>query len=139
VPPPHGVWVTEARFSVGDCTMDVITVDGGWTDWTDWSSCSVSCGDGERIRTRNCSNPTPLDGGADCTGNNTDWQSCHQQGCTGKHFIGESELCIMNNHVMCIFNVVIVSRFRQIECVRRVTTNCCIEEIDTIPHIVQLT
>jgi len=41
----------------------LVPVDGGWSAW---SACSISCGTG--IQTRTCTNPTPANGGADCSG-----------------------------------------------------------------------
>ena len=46
----------------------VVAVDGGFTEWSSWSDCSVSCGDGKRSRSRNCTNPEPSCGGKDCVG-----------------------------------------------------------------------
>ncbi|KAL8596366.1 hypothetical protein ACOMHN_066697 [Nucella lapillus] len=40
-------------------------VDGGWTDWQGWSPCE--CG-GQQRRQRQCSNPSPLNGGRPCPG-----------------------------------------------------------------------
>ncbi|XP_035659771.1 hemicentin-1-like [Branchiostoma floridae] len=41
-------------------------VDGGWSDWVD-GACSVTCGGGMYTRTRDCNNPAPANGGAECT------------------------------------------------------------------------
>ena len=43
-------------------------MDGGWTEWSEWS-CPPECGSSKVLtRSRRCNNPTPLDGGADCVG-----------------------------------------------------------------------
>nr|AKN21725.1 PKD1L-2 [Schmidtea mediterranea] len=42
-------------------------VNGMWSSWSTWSSCSSSCGFGTRSRTRNCDNPSPLNGGLGCS------------------------------------------------------------------------
>ena len=51
-----------------------VPVDGGWSDW---SSCSELCGGG--TQTRICNNPSPANGGADCSGPSS--QDCNQQAC----------------------------------------------------------
>ncbi|XP_048581714.1 uncharacterized protein LOC5511228 isoform X2 [Nematostella vectensis] len=48
-------------------TLDnVMPLTGNYTEWSAWSDCSKSCGEGERYRTRNCTNPPPAWGGLDC-------------------------------------------------------------------------
>jgi hypothetical protein len=56
-------------------------VDGKWSNWGKWSSCSVSCGSGNRYRERSCSNPLPSDLGKQCEGNNRQTDSCTQERC----------------------------------------------------------
>lgn len=58
-------------------------VNGGWSKWASWSTCSVSCGHGTRVRTRNCTNPVPINGGAYCKGTNSESISCFPKGCPG--------------------------------------------------------
>ena len=67
-----------------------IIVDGGWTvykPWSLWSDCSVSCGDGtqSRSRRRTCTNPAPMYGGKQCTGDTTysELTSCNNNPCPG--------------------------------------------------------
>ncbi len=55
-------------------------VNGGWSDW---SACNASCGSG--IQTRTCTNPSPADGGAQCSGSAS--QSCNIDiTCPGKTY-----------------------------------------------------
>ncbi|XP_035663694.1 coadhesin-like [Branchiostoma floridae] len=51
-------------------------VDGGWSPWTPWSNCSETCGNGVRNRTRSCDNPPPQHGGANCTGDANQSETC---------------------------------------------------------------
>ena len=63
-----------------------LVVDGGWNDWTAWTSCTKTCGGGEQERVRACNNPTPVNGGADCSGKNTMTQPCNWNDCPGKYY-----------------------------------------------------
>ncbi|XP_028930040.1 A disintegrin and metalloproteinase with thrombospondin motifs 3 [Ornithorhynchus anatinus] len=59
--------------------------DGNWGSWTKFGSCSRTCGTGVRFRTRQCTNPMPLNGGQDCPGVNFEYQLCNTEECQ-KHF-----------------------------------------------------
>ncbi|XP_069687396.1 uncharacterized protein [Periplaneta americana] len=41
--------------------------NGGWSSWSPWT-CSVTCGGGEGVQTRTCTNPVPNVYGEDCIG-----------------------------------------------------------------------
>nr|XP_019929037.2 uncharacterized protein LOC105343589 isoform X3 [Crassostrea gigas] len=64
-----------------DCNSDGCKVDGGWSIWSAWSTCTVSCGGGTQTRSRSCSDPSPLNGGAECEGDISQTQSCNTDGC----------------------------------------------------------
>ena len=49
------------------CNMFPCPVDGGYTEWGNFTQCTQSCGNGTMYRTRNCSNPSPLYGGKNCS------------------------------------------------------------------------
>ncbi|XP_078665860.1 SCO-spondin-like [Branchiostoma floridae x Branchiostoma belcheri] len=56
--------LTESR--TVPCNIPPCPIDGGWSEWVE-GVCSVTCGVGEKTRTRNCNNPSPAHGGAECT------------------------------------------------------------------------
>lgn len=60
--------------------MTTSTVDGNWGAWT-FGPCSVTCGYGSRTKTRSCDNPAPAHGGKDCSGKDSDTESCLDQYC----------------------------------------------------------
>ncbi len=57
--------------------------DGNWSIWSAWSTCSVTCGNGNQTQTRTCSNPSPANGGKNCSAFNTETvtQACTSQPC----------------------------------------------------------
>ncbi|KAG7481185.1 hypothetical protein MATL_G00064130 [Megalops atlanticus] len=50
-------------------------IHGGWTCWSAWSSCSQ----GQRSRTRTCSNPYPQMGGKHCNGEPEEKKTCQDE------------------------------------------------------------
>ena len=50
------------------CVIGHCSVDGEWSEWNRWSYCNTSCGEGKRLRQRNCDSPKPENGGANCIG-----------------------------------------------------------------------
>ena len=61
--------------------ITVYIVDGGWSSWTNWSSCSATCGGGQRTRQRFC---TPSKGVSDCYGVMEHKAVCNNISCPGK-------------------------------------------------------
>ena len=60
------------------------SVDGGWGAWSGWSECSAECGGGTQTKSKQCNNPAPANGGADCQGESTKTRECNTQACEGK-------------------------------------------------------
>ncbi|CAB4055396.1 Hemicentin-1,Thrombospondin-1,Adhesion G protein-coupled receptor B3,Thrombospondin-2,Adhesion G protein-coupled receptor B1,Mucin-like protein [Lepeophtheirus salmonis] len=51
------------------CWIQVVcSLDGHWSSWAQWSTCSTTCGAGNRQRRRDCNNPAPKFGGRRCAG-----------------------------------------------------------------------
>jgi hypothetical protein len=65
------------------------TVNGGYSSWTLSSKCNVTCGKGEEIWRRSCNNPTPKNGGRNCTlfGKDVAYRICGGQPCPGRFFM----------------------------------------------------
>ncbi|CAG2251692.1 unnamed protein product [Mytilus edulis] len=56
----------------GKCSLQIIIIseldkiDGGYTTWGEWDDCSHKCNK-RTTRRRTCHNPTPCNGGEDCS------------------------------------------------------------------------
>eukprot|EP00794_Sanderia_malayensis_P004747 gene4747-5371_t len=60
--------------------------DGHWGRWSSWTTCSVSCSQGTRSRSRTCSDPAPRCSGAACNGTNSNSGNCFNGRCNlGPH------------------------------------------------------
>lgn len=56
-------------------------MDGSWKMWATWKDCSVTCGGGQRNRTRECN--LPKHGGESCQGPVLETEDCNTQECPG--------------------------------------------------------
>lgn len=59
----------------------IFQVDGQWSDWSEWLPCDKSCGGGNEIRHRNCTNPAPGVNGYPCSGSSTESKACNSLTC----------------------------------------------------------
>ncbi|KAJ9587494.1 hypothetical protein L9F63_028254, partial [Diploptera punctata] len=60
--------------------IDSAPRNGGWSEWSAWT-CSVTCGGGEGIKKRTCTNPSPNILGEDCVGDDTLEGDCNNFKC----------------------------------------------------------
>lgn len=60
--------------------IDGPPLHGGWSEWSKWE-CSVSCGGGEGVRRRTCSNPRPNIYGKLCEGPHDSTGNCNEFPC----------------------------------------------------------
>ncbi|NWR38170.1 CO6 protein, partial [Tachuris rubrigastra] len=51
-----------------------VAVDGRWGCWSEWSSCDASF---KTRRTRECNNPSPMNGGKPCEGEREEVEDCY--------------------------------------------------------------
>ena len=62
-----------------------LSVHGNWTTWSEWSTtCNRPCNNGTLVRTRTCTEPIPMFGGDDCTGEPKDTRLCNTHPCPSK-------------------------------------------------------
>ncbi|XP_043555476.1 hemicentin-1 [Chiloscyllium plagiosum] len=63
------------------CQSKPCPVDGSWSEWSQWEECSRTCGQGNRTRTRTCTNPPVQYGGKRCDGNAVEAIMCNIRPC----------------------------------------------------------
>ena len=65
------------------CNTHPCPIHGGYTSWSNFTLCTRSCGNGTKIRTRNCTNPVPRYRGLNCTrlGPQKEMRYCNQHPC----------------------------------------------------------
>ncbi|CAD5126701.1 DgyrCDS14767 [Dimorphilus gyrociliatus] len=66
-------------FEVARCPLA-----GGWSAWSQWGDCEPECGGfGIETRRRECNNPPPQNGGAECPGVPIEIRECKPPDCSG--------------------------------------------------------
>ncbi|XP_060086023.1 uncharacterized protein LOC132565398 [Ylistrum balloti] len=77
-----GTNCTGVFYDIGTCNEINCPIDGNWGNWSEYSACTNlnkadrKCGDGQRLRTRDCDNPAPQYGGATCPGSSSSSIPC---------------------------------------------------------------
>lgn len=56
-------------------------IDGHWGRWSAWSTCSKTCGNGTKVRSRQCDDPTPANSGKLCSGDDKQQTACIKGRC----------------------------------------------------------
>lgn len=62
---------------VGNSTETRGCVNRPCPEWSEWTSCSVTCGNGSQSRSRNCTNPRPINGEKSCK----EYRTCQLEQC----------------------------------------------------------
>ncbi|XP_067024997.1 semaphorin-5A-like isoform X1 [Acropora muricata] len=62
---------------VGNSTETRGCVNRPCPEWSEWTSCSVTCGNGSQSRSRNCTNPRPINGVKSCK----EYRTCQLEQC----------------------------------------------------------
>jgi len=66
-------------YAPGDTSPRVCPIDGVFNEWSEWGSCSLTCGHGTRMRTRQCQDPKF--GGVPCTPDEEGYTDKHEEPC----------------------------------------------------------
>ena len=86
----------------------VVAVDCVWGEYGEWSTCSVTCGDGSRTRTRPEATPAS-NGGDPCTGSATETETCNLNACPGSKTLKAMTKQILNTGAYLQLPVLLVS------------------------------
>uniref|UniRef100_A0A8C3N479 Hemicentin-1 n=1 Tax=Geospiza parvula TaxID=87175 RepID=A0A8C3N479_GEOPR len=81
VPANGGRGCQGPRSDLRSCHRQPCPVDGSWSEWGLWEECSRSCGQGNRTRSRTCSNPPAQHGGKPCEGSALESVMCNLRPC----------------------------------------------------------
>ncbi|CAC5383706.1 unnamed protein product [Mytilus coruscus] len=70
-----------AAITLAERTCKTKAVDCGWSDYGPWTDCTKTCSGGTRTRNRTCTNPSPSNGGAACSGSAVQIEACNTDPC----------------------------------------------------------
>ena len=77
-------------FYVNLCSIIYSTApvaSGHWGHWSSWGTCSATCDNGTRVRTRKCDDPIPADSGKPCHGDDEQQKACIIRRCSSGRYI----------------------------------------------------
>ncbi|CAH3109770.1 unnamed protein product [Pocillopora meandrina] len=74
----YGVETEEVACTDQECKAPI---DGHWGRWSAWSTCSKTCGNGTKVRSRQCDDPTPANSGKLCSGDDKQQAACIKGRC----------------------------------------------------------
>ncbi|XP_069586533.1 SCO-spondin-like [Ranitomeya imitator] len=63
------------------CSLDPCPEIGNWSVWNSWTDCTKTCGEGVRLRSRICNNPSPIGDGDYCEGPSNEVEPCELEPC----------------------------------------------------------
>ena len=63
--------------------FSISVVHGQWSEWGGYTTCTKTCGTGNQIRIRTCTNPPPSGGGNPCGGSSSQSRDCNDNACPG--------------------------------------------------------
>ncbi len=75
-------------------TNKPVSVNGGWSEFVVQKPCSVTCGKGQRILKRTCTNPSPAFGGTECMGSALSTRECQTEQCPSQNTQQEQMLSV---------------------------------------------
>lgn len=83
-----------------ECQTNPCPIDGAWSAWEEWSSCSTTCGPGQKERRRSCSNPPPQNEGKECLGEELEEEVCELGQCLPKVSLPDSSTCGITTNIV---------------------------------------